>query len=206
MKTARTLIVISTAGCFFLAGCSGTRHLPEGDKLYTGARVSVTGTETVREKKVLQEDLQGLTRPKANTKFLGIPFKLGIYNLFRKSKATSFFGKIRDKNGEPPVLLSQLDLGHNMLVLQNHLENKGYFRAKVIGDTVVRRKKARATYAADAGPQYKIASVHFPDDSSVLVQTIRQAMDKSLLQPGKAFDIDVIRAERNRIDASLKEN
>jgi outer membrane protein insertion porin family len=206
MKTARTLFVISTAGCLFLAGCSGTKHLPEGDKLYTGARVTVKGTETIREKKVLQEDLQGLTRPKPNTKFLGVPFKLGIYNLFRKSKPNSFFGKIRDKNGEPPVLLSQLDMEHNLLVLQNHLENKGYFRAKVTGDTVVRRKKARATYTAEAGPQYKIASVHFPDDSSVLVQTIRQSIDKSLLRPGKPFDIDVIRAERSRIDASLKEN
>ena len=205
MRTGISFIIISMACYFFIAACGNTKHIPADDKLYTGARVSVTGTSTVREKKVLQEDLKGLTRPKANTKFLGIPIKLSIYNLFRKSKENSFFGKIRDKNGEPPVLLSQVDLDLNRLVLQNHLENKGYFRAKVTGDTVVRRKKARATYAAEAGPQYKIATVHFPDDSSVLVSTIRESIDKSLLLPGKPFDIDVIKAERSRIDAYLKE-
>jgi outer membrane protein insertion porin family len=205
MKTAKSFIIVSLAAYVFIAGCSGTRHLPEGDKLYTGANVVVTGAETVREKKVLQEDLQRLTRPKPNTKFLGIPIKLNIYNLFRKKKENSFFGKIREKNGEPPVLLSQVDLQQNIAVLQSHLENKGYFRAKVDGDTIVSRRKARARYHAEAGPQYKIASVHFPDDTSVLVTTIRQAIDESLLQVGKAFDLDVIKAERLRIDTRLKE-
>src|SRR5688500_9978269 len=51
----------------FLIGCSGTRHLPEGERLYTGARVAVEGPSlTVKEKKVLRKDLQGLTRPKPN--------------------------------------------------------------------------------------------------------------------------------------------
>src|ERR1043165_5501901 len=131
MKAGRSIIITLAAGHFFMTSCSNTRHLPQGDKLYTGARITVAGTSTVREKKVLQEDLEGLTRPRPNSKFLGIPVKLSIYNLFRKKKENSFFGRIRDKNGEPPVLLSQLDLEHNLKVLQSHLENKGYFRAKV---------------------------------------------------------------------------
>ena len=114
MKTGNFIIIV-LAGCIIFAGCNNTRHIPAGDKLYTGARVSVSGTSTVREKKVLQEDLGGLTRPKPNSKFLGLRVKLSIYNLFRKSKENSIFGKIRDKNGEPPVLLSQLDLDQNKL-------------------------------------------------------------------------------------------
>ncbi len=201
----RNFIIILFIGYFLIAGCSNTKHLPPGDKLYTGANISVSGTSTVREKKVLQEDLEGLTRPKPNTKFLGIRFKLSLYNLFRNKKENSFFGKLRDKSGQPPVLLSQVDLEQNILLLQNHLENKGYFHAKVTGDTIVKRKKAHASYKAEAGPQYNIASVHFPDDSSVLATTIRESIDNTLLIPGKPFDIDVIKAERNRIDAFLKE-
>ena len=68
----------------------------------------VKGASTVREKKVLEEDLNGLTRPKPNSKFLGLRLKLSIYNMFRKEKPNSFFGKIRDKNGEPPVLLREM--------------------------------------------------------------------------------------------------
>src|SRR5215510_2397976 len=175
----------------FLVACSGTRHLPDGDKLYTGARVDVKGTGTVREKKVLKEDLDGLTRPKPNSKFLGIPIKLSIYNLFRNKKPNSFFGRIRDKNGEPPVLLSQVDVEQNVKVLQSHMENKGYFLAKVDGDTVVRGKHGHARYKIVAGDQYKIASVTFPADSNELAKAIARTKDKTLLVVGKPFDLDV---------------
>jgi hypothetical protein len=175
-------------------------------KLYTGARTIVNGTSTVREKKVLKEDLEGLTRPKPNAKFLGLHIKLSIYNLFRNKKENSFFGRIRTKNGEPPVLLSQVDLPRNIKVLQSHMENKGYFQAKVTGDTIVGRRRAHARYNIVAGDQYKIAAVSFPSDSSMLSSTIAKSSDKTLLKTGKPFDLDVIKAERIRIDAYLKEN
>jgi outer membrane protein insertion porin family len=205
MQTGRSFIIILLTGYFFITACSNTRHLPAGDKLYTGANVTVAGTTTVREKKILQEDLGGLTRPRPNTKFLGMRFKLSIYNLFRKKKPNSFFGKIRDRNGEPPVLLSQVDLQQNIKVLQNHLENKGYFRAKVEGDTIVKRRMAHASYRAEVGSQYAIDSVFFPEDSTVLASTVRESMDQTLLKAGNPFDLDVIKAERLRIDAFLKE-
>src|SRR3982751_3447001 len=140
MKMKLYLILFISAS-FCWAACSNTRHLPANDKLYTGATVTVSGVSAARERKTLKSDLTGLTRPKPNTKLLGMPVKLSIYNMFRKKKPNSFWGKLRDRYGEPPVLLSQLDLEKNTRILQNHLENKGYFDAKVTGDTLVRRKK-----------------------------------------------------------------
>ena len=201
----RSFLLALGALYLLLSSCSGTRHLPEGDKLYTGARVSVNGAATVREKKVLEEDLTGLTRPKPNSSFLGMRIKLAIYNMFRNKKPDSFFGRIREKSGEPPVLLSQLDLQQNVKTLRSHLENKGYFRSAVVGDTIVRNKTARATYDVSPGIQYKINSVNFPSDSIALTLVMRQSMDKSLLKVGEPFDLDLIKAERSRIDAFLKE-
>ena len=202
----KKIAVILFAAYMLLASCGSTRHLPKEDKLYTGATISVTGSNLpVRTKKVLKEDLEGLTRPKPNSKFLGLRLKLNIYNLFWNKKEKSFFGKIRDRNGEPPVLLSQVDLEQNKKVLQSHLENKGYFRAAVTGDTIVRRRKAHAHYKAETGDQYKIAAVHFPTDSSAVSKNIQQVSDKTLLKTGSPFDLDVIRAERIRIDGLLKE-
>ncbi|HET6721607.1 MAG TPA: hypothetical protein VFH07_02605, partial [Chitinophagaceae bacterium] len=71
MKFGRYHSIILTTICFFIMACSNTRHLPANDKLYTGANIDVNGTSTVREKKVLTEDLEGLTRPKPNSKLLG---------------------------------------------------------------------------------------------------------------------------------------
>ena len=188
--------------CFLLAACSATKHIPEGDKLYTGARIKLKGTTelTRLEHKVLRADLQGLTRPKPNTRFLGLPLKLNLYNLFYKSK------KMRDRLGEPPVLLSEVDLQYNAKVLQNHSQNKGFFKAQVGSDTVVRRKKAYAVYTVEAGDQYTINSIAYDNDSSQLAKAIAASTSKTLLKAGKPYDLDVIKGERLRVDAYLKEN
>lgn len=192
--------------CFFIAACSVTKSVPKGDKLYTGASVKLNSAGLpAREKKVVRSDLQGLVRPKPNTKLLGIPFKLHIYNLFYKAKPKSFFGKLRDRFGQPPVLLSSVDLENNQKILKSHLENKGFFHAKLNADTVVKKKTASAVYSADAGAQYHINSVIFVNDSSTLARVITESSKASLLQKDNAYDLDVIKGERMRIDAYLKE-
>ena len=206
MSKIKQRFILLLSCCLFICACNNTRHIADNEKLYKGARVSVTGPDlTVRKKKTLRSDLQGLTRPKPNTTFFGIPFKLSIYNLFHNKKPNSFFGRIRDRFGEPPVLWSEVDVEKNVRILQNYLENKGYFKAKVTGDTIIRRKKARAKYTAETGNQYKIKAVSFPGDSSDLARAIQQSVAKTLLKPGDPFDLDVIKGERIRIDGFLKE-
>ena len=190
---------------FIWAGCSPTKHIPANDKLYTGATVVVKGPSlSVRQRKELKEDLTGLTRPKPNSKLLGIPVKLMVYNMFYNAKK-GLFKNLRDKFGQPPVLLSQLDLQANVKLLQTYTENKGYFRAHTTGDTIVKKKTASAKYTVETGDQYKINSVHFPSDSDVLSLAVAQTAKHTLLKPGDPFDLEVIRCERTRIDAVLKE-
>ncbi|MDB5196247.1 MAG: surface antigen [Flaviaesturariibacter sp.] len=190
-----------------LAACSTTKHLPPGEKLYTGGTVSLTNAPglSVRERKTLKSDLNGLTRPRPNTRFLGLPIKLGFYNLFRNKKPNTFFGKFRDQFGEPPVLLSSVDISSNIKLLENHLQNKGFFNAKVTGDTIPKGKKGKAEYKADAGAQYTINSIRFPSDSILVGQRIAESSKNSLLAVNKPYDLDVIKGERLRIDADLKE-
>ena len=188
-----------------LAGCQGTRHLPENDKLYTGANVKVEGPDLkAREKKVLRNDLESLTRPRPNTTFLGMRPKLAIHNMFRNAKK-GLFKNLREKWGEPPVLFSQVDIQKNVDILRSHTENKGWFNAKVTGDTIVKKKTAKAEYFVETGHQYMINSVEFPSDSSDVSLAIAQTVPNTLLKPGFPFDLDVIKGERMRIDASLKE-
>ena len=205
MNPVNFFLILFLFSSLVWAGCSPARRVPANDKLYLGATVNVAGPSLpARQKKDLKSDLTGLTRPKPNSRLFGIAFKLGIYNLFYKAKK-GLFKNLRDKMGEPPVLLSQLDLQQNVKILQNYLENKGYFHSKVTGDTVVRRKKARAKYKAETGSRHTINSVHFPGDSSGLSLAIAATANNSLLKKGQPFDLEIIRGERTRIDALLKE-
>ena len=204
MAIKRNVLIIVSAG-LVLTACNPTKYLPKGEALYTGSSVTVKGVESSRNRKVLRTQLQALTRPKPNSRVLGIPIKLNIYNLLRNKKEKSFFGKLRKKYGEPPVLVSSVNLEYNVKVLQSHLENNGYFRAQVTGDTVIKNRKGHANYTAEAGQQYTINSVHFEGDSTALARTIQESGSKSLLQVGKPFNLEVIKTERDRIDAYLKE-
>lgn len=185
-------------------GCNVTKKVPEGDALYTGASLKLTDSKAGnKENKVLKADLEGLLRPKPNSSILGIKFKLGLYNM--AGAKNNFINKFLRKNGEPPVLLSSVKLQRNIDVLTNTLVNKGFFHAAVTGDTIVKDKKAKAEYVADAGVQYKINEVTFPTDSSQASQAIRDGSSKTILKKGDAFNLDVVKGERIRIDADLKE-
>ena len=112
-------IAIFLVFALLIASCSPTKHLPANEKLYTGATVTVTGPSlSVRARKELKEDLSGLTRPKPNSRLLGIPFKLMFYNMFYNAKK-GLFKNFRDKLGQPPVLLSQVDIDANIKLLHD---------------------------------------------------------------------------------------
>lgn len=186
--------------------CNNLKYIPKGDALYTGARIKIKQADiSSKEQKTLNSDLVNLTRPRPNSKFLGIPIKLSLYNFGGKPGKTKGLGGFVRKLGEPPVLLSQFDLDHNVKLLQNYLENRGFFKANVIGDTVVKRNKAHADFTVTAGPQYKIKNVTFVTDSSDIENAIKSTSSKTLLVPGAPFNLDLIKGERERIDAALKE-
>ncbi len=180
--------------------------MPKGDALYTGATVKIEdSTLSKKEKHKIEEKTENLPRPKPNGKFLGIPFKLMLYNLGGDPKKGGFIRKFFHKIGEPPVLLSSVHLDYNVKVLRNYLENIGYFHADGRGDTTVKRKKAHATYTLTPGIVYTIKDVHFELDSSALGMTINETRPGSILHPGDPFNLEVIKGERSRIDAVLKE-
>jgi outer membrane protein insertion porin family len=187
---------ISLVIVIILFSCSATKKVPAGDALYVGATVKVDGPDLSREqKRDLRSDLSSITRPRPNQRILGIPLKL----LFNNSR---LFRRL----GEPPVLLSQVNLEYNVKTLQNSLENRGYFHAVAAGDTTVKNKRARAIYTIQTGNQYFIDSVAFLQDSnSVLQRTVAASASETVLKSGNPFDLSVIKIERERIDAYLKE-
>lgn len=205
LKWLSYIILIFTGA--WLLGCSSTRKLPAGEALYTGASVKVEDISLrKKERKRITGELQSLVRPAPNKRILGIPFKLLMYNLAgNPKKEKSIMGWLKYKVGEPPVLGSDVNVEWNEKVLQSNLENQGYFRSAVQGDSTQKNKKAAITYSVQTGTQYTIREVFFDHDSTVLQNKMNESVGNTLLKSGNAFNLDVIKAERERIDAHLKE-
>lgn len=187
--------------------CSNTKFLKEGQQLYTGAEIVIENdTLPKKEKSALKDALKENLTPKPNASFLGLKPKLYAYNVTKepkKEKGLRYW--LKYKFGEKPVLLADVDREFNKDIIVNYSENKGYFNAKAKYDTVSKNKKAKIIYTLKPGARYLISNVNFVKDSSVVNLEIQGLKDKTLLKNGNPFDLDVIKAERERIDAGLKD-
>ncbi len=205
MRSSLTILFLIIAMIFF-ASCNSTKYVSKGDALYTGASIKVNdSTLSRREKKHLVTQTIALTRPLPNNKFLGIPFKLFFYNLAGNPAKKNFIRKFFRKIGQPPVLISSVDVDYNSKLLQNHLENLGYFQAGSSGNIIVKKRKAHAYYLIIPGRVYTIKEVNFKTDNTALGRAIQQTKSKTFLHPNQPFNLEVIKGERTRIDAILKE-
>ena len=203
MKKIFYLIII----IFVATSCSNTKYLSEGELLYTGAKVKIVSDSISKsERKNLQNSLQELVRPIPNKKILGLRVKLQIHNWAGKvTKEKGFWYWLKYKVGEPPVTFAKVDLNYNKSVLQNFVENNGYFNATSKSDSTRNGKNVSAEYIVFPKKQYKIKNVVFPNDSTVLSKEIALTQEKSFLKISEAYSLDKIKAERNRIDSRLKE-
>ena len=187
--------------------CSETSSLEEGQYLYNGAKIKIKATPPISrsQSNSLNSELKTLLRPKPNGTFLGIKVKLLLYNLAGTPKGKGLRYIIRNHLGEPPVLASYSAMEKNREVLQNRLENLGFFKDTVILDTVYKGRKLSAVYTAEIGKQYIIRNVIYPSANDSLNHEILRMAPKSLLRKGQPYNLDIIKQERTRIDIRLKQ-
>lgn len=193
--------------CLVWAACSSTKSLKPGQALYTGAEVKINPDSSGRidDEKQVKNDLESKTRPRPNKSILGVKYKLGIYNLAGEPKKPKGFKNWLRRQGEPPVLVSEVKLKYNNDVLTSYLISEGYLQAVVTGDTIIKEKKGKAIYIANTGDRYKINKITFPADTGIMTKIINENKAKTLLKVGDFYDLDVYKNERIRIDNDLKE-
>ncbi|SEV89388.1 Outer membrane protein assembly factor BamA [Chryseobacterium wanjuense] len=187
--------------------CSNTKYLKEGQMLYTGAEINIKNDSlSKQEEKDLKAALESNLTPKPNSTFLGLRPRLFFYNIAKEPKKEKGFNYwLKNKVGEKPVLLGDVDREFNKDIIQNYSENKGYFNAKATYDTVSKDKRAKVIYNVSPGARYLISDVRFLKDSTIINKEIQTLTDKTFLKKSNPFDLDVIKAERDRIDNGLKE-
>lgn len=198
----------NTVAVLVLASCSNSKFLKEGQFLYTGAEVKMQADSlSKKDRSDLKAGIEANIIPKPNSTFLGLRPRLYIYNITKEPKKQKGIGYwLKYKVGEKPVLLGDVDREFNKEIIENYSENKGYFNAKAKYDTISSNKKAKVIYTVRPKNRYLISKVTFAEDSTLLNSEIQKTKDKSFLKTGQPFDLDVIKAERERIDNRLKEN
>ena len=196
------MLFITSIG-LLISSCSVTKNVPVNDALFTGSKIEIVETQLPsKNKKNVLNELKALPVPKPNKKFLWMPFKLWMYNLGSEKGIGKW---IRNKFGEAPVLLSQVNENLNSQILDNYLENRGFFQDQVENEVIKKGKKASVKYDIFTGPEYRIDSISFPTDSGELADAIRATKTGTLIKSGTPFNLNAIIAERVRINSVLKD-
>lgn len=190
-----------------LYSCSNTKYLKEGQYLYTGSKITIIDdTISKAKRKELENSFSAQLSPKPNSSFWGLRPKLWIYNVAGEPiKEKGLRNWLRNKVGEEPVLLTDVDRNFNRDLIVNIAENQGYFNARARFDTLTKGRKVEVEYKVTPKAQYIIERVSFPKDTSVLSKNIAETATNTLLELGKPFNLETVKAERVRIDNVLKE-
>ncbi|MEZ5026826.1 MAG: BamA/TamA family outer membrane protein [Chitinophagales bacterium] len=101
--------------------------------------------------------------------------------------------------GEPPVLFDSTTMETSISRMKNYLFYHGFFYSDVSSDFKTKRKKTTVTYHINTGPQFFYRDISYSAIDTTIADIIEENKKDRLIKKGEAFDIDIIKKERQRL-------
>lgn len=193
--------------CLLFAACSGTKQLPPGEELYVGAEIKIESVEKLKKKRqrFIKTTAENALWPKPNISFLGMRPKLWLY-MKAGENPTSKLKKRLKKAGEPPVLMSSVKPGTTSTFIDAKLFNIGIFKSLTEFKVVKKKRTAKVFYISHSHKPFIVKELIYSISDDSLSKIILVEKEKSLIKPGEDYNLDLLKSERIRIDAVLKNN
>lgn len=193
-----------------ISSCGVKQYIPEDELLYTGSELKLDSETKIKDRKRLKEELENLFYPEPNSKFLGMRLGLWAHYKAQKEKPGFINRFINKKIGEEPVYLSDVNIPQTEELINNRLENRGFFRNEVVSSENRDEKTASVKYTATVRQPYTLKTYQLDTFDSVpgyekqLYEEIKSNLDETIIKPDARYDLALLKAERERIDKHLK--
>ena len=191
--------------CLLLAACSGTKHLPAGEKLYRGATVKLVSEEKIKskKKKLIKKMAENTILPKPNKMFLGMRPKLWMYMLAGESPHSKY-KKWLKKNGEAPVLMSRVKPMAAAEIIDAKLYNNGIFKCFTGFKVIENKHSSKIIFTSHIHKPFTVKELICSISDDSINHIILREKHKSLIKAGEDYSLDKLKLERIRIDILLK--
>jgi outer membrane protein assembly factor BamA len=186
-----------------LSGCSAMKYVPDNKVLYTKSEVKLVPEGRVKARKKIKELLYTNINPKPNTTILGMRPSLWMYYIAGNPKKKGLRSFIKNKMGQAPVYMSDVDADKTADLLKGHLKTNGYFQARVTSKTEVKKKKGKVIFTAYVHRPYRFRNITTPVIDT-LFANIDSLKKDSYLKPGKRYNLERLQAEQERIEEALE--
>lgn len=196
---------------FILHSCAVKKYIPEGELLYRGGDLIITADSVShREKKLLTETLEDVLYPEPNSRILGFYPHLHYYYAAQKEHPGFFTRFMNDKIGQKPVYLSDVNVENTKKILENRLENSGFFFSSIEDEVkeYPQKKTAEVDYTIKAGKPYRLATKSFERDTvspALISDHIETAFAENTFKEEDLFSLKKYKTERERLEDYLKE-
>lgn len=185
-----------------MAGCSPTRHVPEGTLLLDRVKVHVEdSTGTLNE-----QMLMPYVHQRPNNRIFHITrLRLGLYNM-SGNDSTKWWNRWIRRLGEAPVLYDAGATHSDSLQLLKTMRNAGFLKARVEVDSTPNHEKRKISlnYRLKAGTPHIIRSIsyEFPNDS--IEESVMRDSNRFQVKPGQRLDRNLLESQREWITERLQ--
>lgn len=208
MKNRRHINIVIIASLILsvgIHGCRVQRYIPENESLYTGAELTIIKDDSLGGIKGVSNELQALL-PRPNSSFLGMRLPLHFHYKAQRDKPGFLYKWLNKNFGEEPVYFSQVNPQRIGDLIRNRLDNRGFFYNTSQYQIDSTANTISVDYQVTLPRPYVLKTYRLEIDSAEVQPTIEKSLNTTLLEEGSRFDLDLLRAERERIDYSLKRN
>lgn len=216
MKRIEKYLLVFTAvmAVLMAASCSTTRRIPDDEILYTGVKgITIAPSDSMKVPAAMASSIKSAVDVAPNNywKLVGwrYPFPLGlwVYNNWPNPKS-GLRHWLYEKLVEEPVLVSDVRPEVRTHMIEQILDNNGYFRGTATYSLVQgkNRKKAKIHYDVVPGPGYPIRNVELLPDTTALGALIDSLArkDSYLTAVRPRYSTDSLSVARTRITNSLR--
>ncbi len=216
MKRIEKYLLVFTAvmAVLMAASCSTTRRIPDDEILYTGVKgITIAPSDSMKVPAAMASSIKSAVDVAPNNywKLVGwrYPFPLGlwVYNNWPNPKS-GFRHWLYEKLVEEPVLVSDVRPEVRTHMIEQILDNNGYFRGTATYSLVQgkNRKKAKIHYDVVPGPGYPIRDITLLPDTTALGALIDSLArkDSYLTAVRPRYSTDSLSVARTRITNSLR--
>ena len=185
---------ISLLVCVFFTGCSVNRFIPEDE--YMLNHVSIRSDK----KELKTAPLMGYVGQHPNNKWFSlVKVPLHIYSLSGRD-STKRINRFIRRLGEPPVIYDSVLSRKTQFNIQNAVQNLGYLNADVDLLKVTKGNRINVRYYVQPHQRYKVRHISMDVQDTAIAQQLKKDGYVSLLQENMPFDLNVLDAERNRLN------
>ena len=192
-------------------GCSITQYLPEDEYLYRGSSLEVVAADSV-DTGQLELELLATLNQTTNAKIPVIGYRnIWRYYQFEKKKRAKpekYQDDPDEIKGEKPIFFDETVVESVNNLLENRASNNGFFNneASYTLDTVQDPPEITARYTVAVGVPYTVDSTTYFWRDTAVAAIINGIKSKSAIRPGDRYDLDAVKAERQRWQQALKDN